>query len=1236
MSIYFGLSAGLQPLHVSRSDLVLESNDVEDCGVFNHLAQTVAGNAYGGGISVYIGGYSAVYREIGNAEAAVGETVVRNVSVVMHNTQFKKCSAKRRGLKLFGASAYGGAFSFYVGGYAWSFSSGGSSVSTCAGTTVSDLTVIVSKAPCSRCVLEIIAIDSTGYGVSSIGGSLSVMHVGGYAWSWSQSTRDGVESSSNCGPTTASRLRVDISNAPCTNCYAMLFSLIRPDLLLKGASSHGGSLSAMYIGAYAWSNGESLAKSISTCKATNASDLSVRVDNTFYNSSLAGIFAPVSYGVSAYGGSISALYIGARAWSYSASQCVSSCETTAASNLTVLVGNVSCVNCFATVESNQSSIGADAFGGAISALFVGGYAWSFDGVIGGGSQISKVGKIHVQNSRVSVISSSFINCSAISYTYGRGSHGSSTVFGGAIAILQLPQVFPGRFNAPESEADATNSNLTVFILRLKFISCKVATYSTTVPEGLAFGGGGAVYANSAALSIFTVQECNFSSCEVDVLSGTSDLVPVQLSNQMGNIQSRREPHIIESTPGSIGGALAVEAGPNSSFVEIQSCSFDACSAQGANAGNLAVLGGAVAVSRVSNVTVNNTNFADCQIIDAIRNSTVGAIVSGGAALSVSLARAINIYNCTFDATNGRDEEWVGLLVLAANSSLLHIDESKFESSATALQFECVDGNGTRSVRCDSLETMFINVTNSNVRQQTIKTNQRQSDQQQLAQLISFGKGVPVSFTNFRMVCLPGFSVFKDSFEKRANVEYSCGKCQIFDISLTGTQVFLDNLSSVDRIQCVPASKSGKLRCPLGVSECTTFLSVAKGFWTRFPNSSNVAFSSLEVSRCPSGYCGCQSQNLFCLLDPPLTIDRKQDQLCNGNRSGKLCGGCRANFTQSGDGKTCISNEECRDSLWWVWTLSILGYACYGLYIAVSCGQFGENAIACVLFYLQISSFVSNTDESGVSNVILEFALAQPLVAVSKACSAPSMTAYNATAFKLISPLFVLSFSMAWTWFLRAFKHRLQQRNIRLNVSYSGTLAASLLFCFSSVAKVVFTLVECTQYDTEGVVFIDGTVACLDTKWKALMFIVVLLCCFPVVFAAALWLNKLPEDARAVVCRNFTEPVFYWGAVTLAFRLLISISQFMGVAFPNLLALIRMFLSVAMLILLVQQRPHILIQTFLVDLVCYVCLIVQFGFQTLFADREYLGVAQLEEQKDFFDALSKLSTAFRFEVTSTAA
>ena len=309
-------------------------------------------------------------------------------------------------------------------------------------------------------------------------------------------------------------------------------------------------------------------------------------------------------------------------------------------------------------------------------------------------------------------------------------------------------------------------------------------------------------------------------------------------------------------------------------------------------------------------------------------------------------------------------------------------------------------------------------------------------------------------------------------------------------------------------------------------------------------------------------------------------------------------------------------------------LSVFGYSAFSLYVVVNCGKYNSGIFSCVLFYFQMSSFASSLDESNTSNAILHYSQFQSIVSLySKACYAPNMSSYSATLAGLIGPLFVIVFAVAWTWILLVLQPRLQQRSIDITVSYSGTLAVSILFVFSSVASVVFTLVQCTS---DGVVFIDGTVACYDSNWKVLIAVVVLLCLVPVAFAAALCLNKLPENARAAVCQAYTAPMFYWGAVTLGFRLLISVTLFLQAGLPNVLAFVRLFLSTCMIVLLVYLRPYVHPSTFWVDVVCYVCLIAQFGLQTMVADRDFLGVAaaQTEKLAAFFLDISTLSTVFR--------
>jgi hypothetical protein len=806
-------------------------------------------------------------------------------------------------------------------------------------------------------------------------------------------------------------------------------------------------------------------------------------------------------------------------------------------------------------------------------------------------------------------------CSAVSFTSGSDSLGTSSVYGGALAILQSPQVsqFVAGSMWSSGATDLTGFNFQVMILNSSFESCWALTNSKSVRPGTANGGGGAVYANSVALSYLNVSSSNFSSNSVTVSCGATG-VP---SN-------------------SSGGALAVEfSGSNYSVVAISSCSFVNCTARGASISNLAVHGGAVAVSCISFVFVTVSNFVNCSVKDGVvSNEISNATVSGGAGMSIVFARNASIDRCLFDSSGGRDDSGTstGLLVLASHSRHTHLSVSRtsFQSSAVTLSIQCVSDDGFQSAACPQ-SGPSVSLTHSHISQ---LASQSQADFSVIgSSLISMQNGVSQSFISSSMQCaLSQFAAFKKTPPDNSHlVVYSCSPCALFQISLSANAVMLEQLvraTDVDR--CIPVTNQN--RCPFGITDCSTFVNVSSGFWTTFSNSASNNLT--QVSRCPPGYCGCGNFP-SCPLTPLLSIDRRPDPLCNGNRSGFLCGGCPPNFTQSIDSETCISNDDCSRNFWWVWTLSILCFALYSLYIVVSCAKVGNGAISCLLFYFQISSFASSLDESNVSRTILEYSQFRSILSVySGACYAPDMSAYGATAAKLIGPFLVLAFTVAWTWILQALKQKLQQRNIKISVSYSATLIVTVIFVFSSVASVVFSLVQCTSYTSGGVVFIDGTVPCLNGTWKMLIFVVVLICMFPVVFAVALHQNKLPEEARAAVCQAYTTPMFYWGAMTLGFRLLISVTEFLQVDYPNLLSFIRSFLSVGMFFLLVNLRPHVQPHTFWVDVVCYACLIAQFGLQTIAATRDYIGVVASPNQDAFFQATSTLTAVFRSLASDT--
>jgi hypothetical protein len=786
------------------------------------------------------------------------------------------------------------------------------------------------------------------------------------------------------------------------------------------------------------------------------------------------------------------------------------------------------------------------------------------------------------------------------------------VYGGAFALLHTAQEseFTSGLKSPPQVLKLSGNGLTVLILNSAFSICSAFTNSTSSRPSLVNGGGGAVYVNSIALSNFMVQNCIFESNSVTVASGATG-----------------------AASNSSGGALAVEAsGALRSAFDITSCSFIACTARGASIANLAVRGGAVAAFGVGNVLVSGSTFTNCSISNTYSSSNLidEPIVSGGAGISVVLSQSVIVDRCLFDATGGQDasDTSTGLLVLASDAaqSAINISHTTMISSAVVLNVRCVTNDAAAPFSCPQ-SGLSVHISNSNFSQQIPLS--KQDFNATGSSLISLQRGTSSSFFDSRLSCISGldFAAFKKSSDKPLSVVFFCGPCSPFSISLSANEVLLEQLMKQSLIDSCRSVGTGN-RCPFGVEKCSTFVNVVRGFWANF--SSHTPNNLTSVIRCPRGYCNCSASGAACPLTPLLSIDSRPVPLCSGERIGYLCGGCPPNFTQSMDDKSCVSNEVCSAGLWWVWTLSILGYAAYSLYIVLSCRKLNDGAVSCLLFYFQVSSFAANPDESNGSFAVLEFAQVRSLLSLYEgACFAPSMTAYEATAAKLSGPIFVLLFTAGWTRIIQALQPRLQQLGIDASASFEGTFAAAGLFVFSGVSRVVFTLIECSSYDSDGVIFIDGTVPCKDARWMVLMAFAMLICLCPLAFAYALHRKMFPQSTQDAVCGMYSEAAFYWGAVTLAFRLLMSITQFLRMDSPNLMACVRLVLSVVVLILLVYLHPYKQARAFAVDTACYFCLIAQFSLQTIEATREYFRVVQTSDTRDFLSGVSNSITVIRF-------
>ena len=142
---------------------------------------------------------------------------------------------------------------------------------------------------------------------------MSVAHVGGHAWSFSNAAIS--NTSSICEATTSSGLSVSIRDAACFNCSAVTTSIGFSD----AANSFGGSMSVAYVGGYAWSDSFGVSSNTSSrCEATTSSGLTVSIrDAACFHCSAVTTSGGRAFGANSYGGSMSVAFIGGYAWSFS-------------------------------------------------------------------------------------------------------------------------------------------------------------------------------------------------------------------------------------------------------------------------------------------------------------------------------------------------------------------------------------------------------------------------------------------------------------------------------------------------------------------------------------------------------------------------------------------------------------------------------------------------------------------------------------------------------------------------------------------------------------------------------------------------------------------------------------------------------------------------------------------------------------------------------------------------------
>jgi hypothetical protein len=373
-------------------------------------------DAYGGFLNVLFIGSSALSfnkSPIGISASHCSFTSANGININITDALCFNCVASTSAIAgTQAASAFGGSMSvLHVGAHAWSY--GTLSETNCSAfvstTDSSNLRVRIKNAPCFNCSASTFT-GTESCSADAYGGSMSVLHIGGTAWSLAESVKSSTQSISES--IFVSDAGIHIEDTPCVNCK----SSSQTDVQSAGADSYGGAASVARIGAHTWSFCVELACNSNSSPAnTSVFDFAISISNsTCINCSAVSRSQVYSSGASTYGGSTSVVHFGAYAYSFSnstESSSRSSCGSTTSVNISISVVGMHCLNCKSEVTSIGSFDGGNSYGGSISLLYIGTYM--FTSCTGGIESLSLSQTLgsDLRNVSLSVSDSSFVDSS---------------------------------------------------------------------------------------------------------------------------------------------------------------------------------------------------------------------------------------------------------------------------------------------------------------------------------------------------------------------------------------------------------------------------------------------------------------------------------------------------------------------------------------------------------------------------------------------------------------------------------------------------------------------------------------------------------------------------------------------------------------------------------------------------------------------------------------------------------
>jgi len=487
VSLYYGLSA-MASLDVHDVTSAFTNNQCQGSGIIGSVG--VAGNAYGGCLSVYAGAWSVTTQ----GSSSIGDVSVSGMIATISGNRIVNCSAAVNSQSAtYSGNIYGGGMSLVVGAYSYSSASSSSSSSSVSGsTTVGNTSYIITSNTLTSCSAS--SVSSGGsFGENVYGGGL-LLAVGAYSYSYSS----GVSSSSLVsGNTAVGNTRYTITSNTLTSCSAS--SVTSGGAGSNGANVYGGGISLIVEAySYSYSSGANSRSSSNVSGSTTVGNTSYTITNNMLTSCSASSLTSGgdsgSFGANVYGGGLS-LAVGAYSYSYSGGASSSSSSivsgSTTVGNTSYIMTSNTLTSCSAAsvTSAGIGSYGANVYGGGISQQD-GAYSYSLGNAASSSSSSLVSGSTTVGNTSHIITSNTLTNCSASSVQSGDAGSNGANVYGGGMSLQE--RAYSYSYNSGASSSSIVSGSTTVGYTNYIITSNALTSCSAS---SVTSGGGGSNGAN---------------------------------------------------------------------------------------------------------------------------------------------------------------------------------------------------------------------------------------------------------------------------------------------------------------------------------------------------------------------------------------------------------------------------------------------------------------------------------------------------------------------------------------------------------------------------------------------------------------------------------------------------------------------------------------------------------------------------------------------------------------------